>query len=761
MRVTGAVLLGLVALSAGCARSPEAKKARHLERGDRYFKQEQFREAVIEYRNALRIESNNPQAIRQLGLAHYELGQLNQAFRFLLKAQELEPDNSQLALKLATIYLLAGKADDAQGAADRVLQREPKNLEALILSAGAANSPEEVEEAIRRLEGARGDFDSRARYHLALANLYGRRKDPAAAERAFQTALVREPNSADAHLQLGTFYVLRGDAANAEQQFKAAAALAPSGSATQLRLADFYLSVGKPEEAKRVLSDMTTKAPDYLPAWRRLAEIAVSERRLDDASKALDVVFKKNSADLDAHLLLGRIHLARRNTTGAIQEFRVVLKAEPRFAPAHYQLGLAQLQAGDVQQAKAALKEAITIAPNFAEAILALARVNLQSGAVQPAVDDLERLVAAQPRLTGAHLLLGAAYLSQKKPARAGDIARKLIAAAPKDPRGPDLLGVSLTMQGKPAEARREFEGSLALSPGYLDPLSHLVSLDLAEKQVDAAIARVQRQIVLVPGSGPHHGLLGDLYLRKRDTKAAEATLLKAIELEPRLFSAYLSLGSLYIQSGQYDQAIAKLDQAAQATPTNPAPRMITGIVYELKGDIPKAREAYEKVLAVNPRFGAAANNLAWIYSEHGGDKDKALQLAQTAKEILPDDPRVSDTLGWILYKRGIYQRALTLLRESAAKLGDNPQVQYHLGMAHLQVGDKEAARKALQAAVSSPATFRQDEARKALRTEVTGTTGRRGAERHQARLVASREDVTRRDATSSGGDAERRHPPR
>jgi tetratricopeptide (TPR) repeat protein len=271
-------------------------------------------------------------------------------------------------------------------------------------------------------------------------------------------------------------------------------------------------------------------------------------------------------------------------------------------------------------------------------------------------------------------------------------------------------------MQGKLPEARREFENSLALSPGYLDPLKHVVALDLASRQVDAAIARVQKQIAVVPSSGPHHGLLGDLYVLKRDTKAAEASLLKAIELDPRLFSAYIKLGSLYIQSGQYDQAIARLDQAARATPTNPSPVMIAGIVYELKGDIPKAREAYEKVLAINPRFGAAANNLAWIYSEHGGDKDKALQLAQTAKEVLPDDPRVSDTLGWILYKRGVYQRALTLLQESAAKLGNNPQVQYHLGMAYQQVGDKEAARKALQAAVSSPASYPgKEEAQKAL----------------------------------------------
>src|SRR5262249_48102257 len=140
------------------------------------------------------------------------------------------------------------------------------------------------------------------------------------------------------------------------------------------------------------------------------------------------------------------------------------------------------------------------------------------------------------------------------------------------------------------------------------------------------------------------------------------------------------------------------------------------GLVYQTKGDIPKAQQAYEKVLLLNPRFAPAANNLAWLYSEHGGDKEKALELAQMAKEAAPDDPHISDTLGWILYKRGVYQRAAGLLSESAAKLPDNPVIRYHAGLAALKVGDKEGARKALTAAVNAPVTFTgKDEARKAL----------------------------------------------
>jgi tetratricopeptide (TPR) repeat protein len=158
------LLIMVLALAAGCSRSPEARKARHLERGDRYVKAEKYRDAIIEYRNVLRIESANAVAIRQLGLAHFQLGEMGQAFRFLLRAQELEPDQVEVRLKLASIYLLGGRPDEARAQAEAVLERQPKHLEALALAAGAAITPEAVQAAIGRLEAARADFGGQARF---------------------------------------------------------------------------------------------------------------------------------------------------------------------------------------------------------------------------------------------------------------------------------------------------------------------------------------------------------------------------------------------------------------------------------------------------------------------------------------------------------------------------------------------------------------------------------------------------------------------
>ncbi len=120
------------------------------------------------------------------------------------------------------------------------------------------------------------------------------------------------------------------------------------------------------------------------------------------------------------------------------------------------------------------------------------------------------------------------------------------------------------------------------------------------------------------------------------------------------------------------------------------------------QGDRGASAARYEKVLALNPRFAPAANNLAWLRSEHGGEpaKDKALALAQMAKQVA----------------RGVDQRALALLREGATGLPDNPEMQYHLGMAAARTGDKDLAREALAVASASPAAFKgKDEAKWAL----------------------------------------------
>jgi tetratricopeptide (TPR) repeat protein len=142
----------------------------------------------------------------------------------------------------------------------------------------------------------------------------------------------------------------------------------------------------------------------------------------------------------------------------------------------------------------------------------------------------------------------------------------------------------------------------------------------------------------------------------------------------------------------------------------------LLGMVHEGLKEYDKAKARYEQALKINPKFGPAANNLAWLYAEQGGNIDQALGLAQIAREQLPQDPHVADTLGWVYYKKNAYLRAISFLKEAAEKEPDNPQIQYHLGMAYHKNGDKAAAKKALEVSLKKGGNFPgSEEAKKVL----------------------------------------------
>ena len=198
-----------------------------------------------------------------------------------------------------------------------------------------------------------------------------------------------------------------------------------------------------------------------------------------------------------------------------------------------------------------------------------------------------------------------------------------------------------------------------------------------------------------------YYKLLGKVFRADKKFDKAEGAYTKAIEIKKNFFGAYLALGDLYAAQGQVNEAIKSYNDAVKVNPDIVDPYMQLGSIYEKKGEIDKAKKYYQKVLKINPEFALAANNLAWIYSEHGGDIEEALSLARIAKEKLPDDPGIADTLGWIYYKKGLFHTALPFLEESVGKIENNPIIHYHLGMAYSKSGEKEKAKEHLSASLA------------------------------------------------------------
>ena len=228
-------------------------------------------------------------------------------------------------------------------------------------------------------------------------------------------------------------------------------------------------------------------------------------------------------------------------------------------------------------------------------------------------------------------------------------------------------------------------------------------------------MTRVDKQIEINPKLAQAWSLRGKIYFAQRDFTHAEQDLLKAVELDPKLEAAYLLLAEVYVASNRQEEAIAKLNAFVEKNKTVPALMQLAQIQIQQK-NFAAARDAYENLLSVAPNFPLVLNNLAVLYSEHLGQVDKAYDLAKRGRGAAPNEPSLADTLGWILFKKGDYDNALRLLQESAGKLPDMAEIQFHAGMAHYMMGEEGPARLALQKAVDATADFpEKDEARQRL----------------------------------------------
>jgi tetratricopeptide (TPR) repeat protein len=702
LRFCWLALFLITLLLPGCSRLEE--KSRSLARATREFKSGAYDSAKIDYLKVLQNDPANASAYARLGQIWLEEGVPLRAGTFLKKAAELSPDDSDNRLRLARAYQALGALVEARKEALAVLQQVPDDGQALVLLAELARTAEEVSAAEQLLK----KFPSKETdsYQLASANIALRKTDVSAAQEAIEKALRDNPKSPEAHQARGLLKLRQKDQKGALADLKAAAELGPVRSNFQVTYAELLWQTSGASAVTAQLREVTRKAPDFAPGWTLLGRVAFAAKQYDQALALLENVFSRDPANVDARLLEADILLARRQPEKAIAALEKVDQTYPGLPQLKYRLAQAYLQTDKPIQAASALDQALAKNPFFTEAILARAELNVRSGHATAAINPLEDLVKRHPELKAAQFLLADAYSGSGRISDAANIFREQIKASREDPEPYLFLGLTQVQQDKTDEARSSFERVLELAPGNRLALEQLTNLDLKAKDYAAASRRTQDQIARHPDSASAYFLDGKVKMAEHKWTDAETALKKTLELNPNSGPAYDLLVASYLATQRLSQAAQELEILLSKAPANQNALMTLAAIREKQKDYSKAREVYEKLLALNPKFVPALNNLSCLYAEQFNDPTKAYELAQKARSLDSGNPAVIDTLGWAAYKRGDYQQALTLFQESASKIGEDPEVQFHLGMAFSMMGLSRDARSAFEKALGGSSDF-------------------------------------------------------
>ena len=708
------VLTLTLGLLAGCSRDPNVRKQKYLESGERYFEKAKYREAAIQYSNAIQVDPRFAEAHYRLGLTYLRLGEPNRAYQELQRTIELEPANYPARVDVANMLIAAKFYKEAKEQLDVLTDKQPNNPDVHMALANFKARQGDLPGALQEMQKAISLDPNRSEAFLNLAMMQIESQQFDAAEASLKKAASLNPKAMNARLALGGFYQTRGRLPEAEEQFKHAISTDPKSPDPRSALVRLYMMQGKKSEAESFLKQSKQDLSDNPVGYRMLGDyyfasgdldkavaeyeavykdhpkdiqtkknyiqLLILKNRLDEARKLDDEILKANAADNDALIYKGQIKMRDGNLEEAVNALQTALKSDPDNAVAHYHLGLAFDQQGSLSRAESEWRDAVRLKPDLIEAQRALAAVSVRKSDWDSLGRTATTIIQAQPNSPDGYAMRTIAYINEKQFAKAEQDINKAIAVAPQSPIGYVQLGNFRLLQKQYDPAAKAYQKALDVDPSNSDALSGLMNTYLVQKQVDKAVDVANAQIAKVPNNSAFYDLLGTaLFNNKKDYSGAEVALRKAADLDKKNSDALLKLGQALNAQGSTDKAIATFQQSIKDNPNEVSFYILLGELYEGQKKWADARAMYQKALTLQPDNPVASNNLAYVMLQTGGNIDVAISLAQTARRLMPDSPNAADTLGWAYYQKGLYPTAIDLFKEALKKVPNDPTFQDHL----------------------------------------------------------------------------------
>jgi tetratricopeptide (TPR) repeat protein len=762
----GRVLLpsaAVLVLVAACSGDPVTQRDEYYRSAQEYLAAGKLDEASIQFLNAIKVDQGFVPA--RLGLVDVleRTGRVQNAAAELRKILEIDKNNKQARLRLGRYFLLAGTQEpslfeEARKMAEEVLALDPDDAEALILLGNSYAGQQNFEKSIEALQKVLESDPNNLQAHINLGAARFGARQPKEAEQAFLDAVARNPESTVALLALGHFYGTSGDLTKAEESFRRAFELNPGDQQAVLALVRLYLAQQKPDQARGVFQQAIAAGKDPAGFQMGLASLELGLGRPDVAEQIIQKLKAERPNDSVITLRLAELHLAMGKTEEAAAGAEEVLRREPNHVDALLLKSRVMAGQGEIEAALPLLDRAVGQRPNLIPAwVLKVdllqrkgdlpaaeqaARKGLESDRtntalrarlakltavmkrnateLQNALTEAETILAQEPENADALVAKAEAELGMNRLADARADFGRLNELSPRNPFYRHRLGTVSVLQKKYDEALRWFRGALEIDPNLPDVANDLVVSLIQQGKKAEALAEIDRMEAAASVKTHLVLLRGKVLLANGDYAGAEAEFRRAQGMDPDNYESYLFLGQVQMQQNRVDQAIKEVDGLLAKNPNFAPAHLLRAWFFDASKNQAGAVGAYRKCLELfaetDPGYAVAANNLAWLLAESGGDLAEARSLAERARARDPNNAQFADTLGWIYYKMGNYTLAVDQLLQSVNQGNQQPQHYYRLGMAYYRKGDFNHARQSLRRALELGQDFPGvDEARRTL----------------------------------------------
>lgn len=641
-----------------------------------------------------KTRANHPRTRFMEAQLAYANGEFKQAREQLNVLRRSAGENLRVLQLSGAVEFQLGALAEAEASLSRVLQMAPNSLDARRLLAEVYLRQRQPAKALAVLKPMLDVQAPRAEVMALAAQAHLLNGDAKTAQQLFAKAAQIKPDDKRLNAAVALTQLYKGNADSAFSELEKLAA-SDQGRSVDLALITARLQRREFDGALNAIDALAKKQPDSPVPTLLRGQVLAAKRDLAGARKAFEAALAKDAKYLPAAAALAALDLQEKNTAAATQRFETFLKADPKNAramlsfadlkqrigapgaevaklladavaaePSDPQVRVAQIDhlARNKETQAAALnaaQAAVSALPNNIDVLERLGRMQLASGDRQQALSSFGKIVSAQPAKATGHLGMASVHLASGDSEAALRAVRKAVEAEPESVAASRLL-IAVLVQDKQLPKALEVARQLQ-QRRPADAAGFIAEGDIegSQKRWDPAVAAYKTA------------------LTKNDPGTAA-----------------LRLHATLVAAGRAPEASRFADGWLKDHPQDHAFRFHLGDAALAAGDMAQAEARYLDVLKVQPEHALALNNVAWLKMKQ--NKPGALEYAERAVKVAPNQVPLMDTLAMVLSAAGQHARAVEVQKQVVAKAPQLPGFRLNLAKIYVAAGDKVQARQEL-----------------------------------------------------------------
>ncbi len=645
----------------------------YIANADVLLEENNLEKAMIEYKNALQINQNSPDAWYGVARIHERKQEWARAFNALSNIRDTHPEHLNGHLMLAQIRLAANQIDQALEYADHVMELAPQDARVHSLMATVQHRMGNLEAAHESVEQALIlDPDSNEATVVKARLLITEQKYDEAIT-TLNTALKTQADNTSLYLLKIQAYTELGEDSAIHDVYKALVQQFPENFVFKHALARNHIQMGDIDQAERTFEQMVKDNPEQIEAKKLLVNFKVKYRSIDDAIDLTRNYIEQDQEEYQLRFILAELYLGHRRVDEAMDVYHGIITddgVQPNGLKARNELALVHLRAGRPDEAKALVEEVLANEKANANALLLQAGFKIAGRHYDDAIVNLRTVLRVYPNSTKALGMMGQIYAAQNLAELATEAYGKAFALSPETSEIANPYATVLMRTGNPEQADKVLLLSLKRGNKSIQAIKLLTEVklmlgewDLAEKlaqqlkniageeaaseqvlglvyqgreQSTESIDAFKRAHELAPDADQPVAALVQTLVRNNKIKEARQFLLKIVSENENNITATLLLAQLSLLEKDIATAVAYFNRAIQINPKHEDSYREMATIYILQGKLDVAEGILMNGLTQNPGSTAIAVNLASIF-ELQRKYEKAINIYEELLQTNPD----------------------------------------------------------------------------------------------------------------------------